>query len=148
MELLRGRCGAWRRASGASDQGGGSQGKHCTHRCLLPHPPAEAKRTTGRNRLFAALSPSLSWLIEHLLFDPQLLSKGAISMRTLFEAPGMTEPKPLFAIRELRWWVSAGLGEPSPSSAQPIHILLKGMISHHLGRPGGLVFECLSQPLR
>ena len=44
----------------------------------------------------------------------QLLGKGVISMRTLFEAPGMTEPKPLFAIRELRWWVSTGLGA-SPS---------------------------------
>ena len=42
----------------------------------------------------------------------QLLGKGSVSMRTLFEAPSMMEPKPLFAIRELRWWVSTGLGEP------------------------------------
>ena len=41
----------------------------------------------------------------------QLLGEGPVSMRTLFEAPGMTEPKPLFAIRELRWWVASGLGE-------------------------------------
>lgn len=42
----------------------------------------------------------------------ELHAKGAIALDTLFEADGMTEPKPLFAIRELRWWLSNGPGEP------------------------------------
>jgi len=56
------------------------------------------------------LAPAAVLLYE-IVSSAQLLGKGTVTMRTLFEAPGMTEPKPLFAIRELRWWVATGLGE-------------------------------------
>lgn len=42
--------------------------------------------------------------------------KAVIELGTMFEAEGMTEPKALFAVRELRWWVSSGQGERRTSS--------------------------------
>ena len=44
----------------------------------------------------------------------QLVSKGIITSGTPFWAPGMVEPSPLAAIRELRWWISTGSGHLAP----------------------------------
>lgn len=44
----------------------------------------------------------------------QLYNKGIITSGTPFWAPGMAEPAPLAAVRELRWWVATGTGHLAP----------------------------------
>lgn len=44
----------------------------------------------------------------------QLYSRGVIDSKTTFLAPGMHEAAALGAIRELRWWVSSGIGHLTP----------------------------------
>ncbi len=54
----------------------------------------------------------------------QLFSRGVIDSGTVFWAPGMQEAAPLGSIRELRWWVSSGIGHLTPFQAAEISLLV------------------------
>jgi DnaJ family protein C protein 13 len=52
----------------------------------------------------------------------QLYSRGVIDSKTTFWAPGMHEAAALGAIRELRWWVSSGIGHLTPFQTAEISL--------------------------
>jgi DnaJ family protein C protein 13 len=52
----------------------------------------------------------------------QLFAKNVISFETVFWAPGMHEAAALGAIRELRWWVSSGIGHLTPFQVAEISL--------------------------
>ena len=63
----------------------------------------------------------------------QLYSRGVIDYKTIFWAPGMHEPAALGAIRELRWWISSGIGHLT--SFQTAEISLRVLIALAALRP-------------